>query len=319
MNIGDKVRVTKGKEEGFITKIINEKLVEIEIEDGFRIPVMRNELSVVAAEENNYFERGEEATKAPEIKPKGKAADVGFCLAFHEINDKSLSLFIINNTRYTIPYVLFYKESSKLNGRAVGHLLPQSHVKIDELDRRNFETWPEIVIQALIYSSKTNSLRSPIEKRFKFKATGFFKNEKIAPVIHKKAYLFEIGISPEVLDQEKLASLVNEGIEDKVESVGKPEISRPASIVDLHIEKISTNPSGLSSSQILQLQLQTFEKALDLAIASGMDEITFIHGVGNGILRDAIHKRLSKETNIQYFKDALRDKFGYGATYVRII
>ena len=318
MNIGDKVRVTKGKEEGFVTKIISDKMVEIEIEDGFRIPVLRNELSIVAAEETNYFERGEETTKAPEIKPKGKAADVGFCLAFHEINDKALSVFIINNTSYTIPYALFFKDVHKLNGKSVGHLLPQSHVKIDELDRRNFESWPEIIIQALIYSSKTHSLRNPVEKRFKFKASGFFKNEKIAPVIHKKAYLFEIGISPEVLDQEKLASLVSAGIEERTESDTRAEISRPTSIVDLHIEKISAKSSGLSSSQILQLQLQTFEKALDLAIASGMDEITFIHGVGNGILRDAIHKRLSKETNIQYFKDALRDKFGYGATYVRI-
>ncbi len=318
MKIGDKVRVTKGREEGFITKIINEKLVEIEIEDGFRIPVMRNELSIVAAEETNYFERGEEATKTPEIRPKGKAADVGFCLAFHEINDKALSLFVINNTSYTIPYALFFNEAGSLKGRAVGHLLPQTHVKIDELDRRNFDNWPEIVIQALIFSSKAGSLRNPIEKRFKFKAAGFFKNEKIAPVIHKKAYLFEIGISPEVMDQEKLASLVNSGIKDKIDSEGKPDISRPASIVDLHIEKLTKEVAILSSSQILQLQLQTFETALDLAIASGMEEITFIHGVGNGILRDAIHKRLSKESNIQYFKDALRDKFGYGATYVRI-
>lgn len=318
MNIGDKVRVTKGKEEGFVTKIINEKLVEIEIEDGFRIPVLKKELSIVAVEETNYFERGEETDKTPDIKPKGKAADVGFCLAFHEINDKALSLFLINNTAYTIPYSLFFEADKKLTGKAVGHLLPHAYVKVDEFDRRNFEKWPEIIVQALLYSTKTSSLRSPIETRFKFKAASFFRNEKIAPLIQKKAYLFEIEITPEIMDQERLASLLQEGMEGKHENEFKPEISRPSSIVDLHIEKITTEAAALSSSQILQFQLQTFEKALDLAIAGGMEEITFIHGVGNGILRDAIHKQLSKEANIQYFKDALRDKFGYGATYVRI-
>lgn len=319
MKIGDKVRVTKGTEEGFITKIINEKLVEIEIEDGFRIPVMRNELSIVAAEETNYFERVEEATKVPEVKHKGKAADVGFCLAFHEINDKTLSLFIINNTAYTIPYTIFFQENNKWLGKSVGHLVPQSYFKIDEFDRRTFENWPEIIIQALIYSTHTSSLRSPMEKRFKFKAATFFKTEKIAPLILKKAYLFDIGISPEILDQEKLVSMLQTDREEKKQQEFNTDISRPPSIVDLHIEKISTETSGLSSSQILQLQIQTFEKALDLAIAGGMEEITFIHGVGNGILRDAIHKQLSKASNIEYFKDALRDKFGYGATYVRII
>jgi dsDNA-specific endonuclease/ATPase MutS2 len=49
-----------------------------------------------------------------------------------------------------------------------------------------------------------------------------------------------------------------------------------------------------------------------------MDEIIFIHGVGNGVLRNAIHKRLSGNKNVQYFEDAQKEKFGYGATKVRI-
>mgnify|MGYP001801331685 FL=1 len=69
---------------------------------------------------------------------------------------------------------------------------------------------------------------------------------------------------------------------------------------------------------MLELQLTTFEEKLDQAIATGMDEITFIHGVGSGVLRDAIHKRLSTMKNINYFQDAMREKFGYGATRVRI-
>jgi dsDNA-specific endonuclease/ATPase MutS2 len=69
---------------------------------------------------------------------------------------------------------------------------------------------------------------------------------------------------------------------------------------------------------MLELQLKTFEENLDRAIATGMDEITFIHGIGSGALRNAIHKKLSKMKNIQYFEDTLREKFGYGATLVRI-
>lgn len=318
MKIGDKVRVTKGKEEGFITKIINEKLVEIEIEDGFRIPVLKNELSIVAAEETNYFERGEEQAKIPEVRPKGKAADIGFCLAFHEINDKSLSMFIINNTDYSIPYGVYYNDDNYLSGKSAGFLLPNSFVKLDEFDRRNFEIWPEIVIQALIFSKKVDYLHKPVEKRFKFKAPTFFKDDKIAPVILKKAYLFEIGTSSGTVDFDKLSTKFQEGAAPNEAITQFEGLDKPASIVDLHIEKLSKNASSLSSSQILQMQLQAFEKALDLAIAAGMNEITFIHGVGNGVLREAIHKQLSKEKNILYFEDALKEKFGYGATLVRL-
>jgi dsDNA-specific endonuclease/ATPase MutS2 len=49
-----------------------------------------------------------------------------------------------------------------------------------------------------------------------------------------------------------------------------------------------------------------------------MDEITFIHGVGNGIMRMEIHKRLSKNPQVQFFKDAMKEKFGYGATLVKL-
>lgn len=314
------MRVTKGKEEGFVTKIINEKLVEIEIEDGFRIPVLKNELSLVAAEETKHFERSEEPARVPEIKPKGKAADVGFCLAFHEINDKALSVFVINNTHFTIPYCIYLENDNKTSGKSAGHLLPNTSLKIDEFDRRNFENWPEVIIQALFFSKKAGQLHNSLERRFKFKASTFFRNERIAPVILKKAYLFEIGTSTEIINLDQLSSKLQEGTlgRDLVNDSSSVVMDKPVSLVDLHIEKLSKDASSLSSSQILQIQLQAFEKALDLAIAGGIEEITFIHGVGNGILREAIHKQLSKESNIQFFKDALREKFGYGATLVRI-
>jgi dsDNA-specific endonuclease/ATPase MutS2 len=49
-----------------------------------------------------------------------------------------------------------------------------------------------------------------------------------------------------------------------------------------------------------------------------MDEITFIHGIGNGVLRKEIHKYLSHLGNIKYFQDTQKSRFGYGATLVRI-
>ena len=69
---------------------------------------------------------------------------------------------------------------------------------------------------------------------------------------------------------------------------------------------------------MIAIQLKTFEQQLEKAIASGMDEITFIHGVGNGVLRTELHRRMSKHKNVKFYEDAQKEKFGYGATKVKI-
>ena len=94
--------------------------------------------------------------------------------------------------------------------------------------------------------------------------------------------------------------------------------TKPSLSVDLHIETLTPDAWAMTNTEIMTLQLSTFERQFEAAIANGMDEIIFIHGVGNGILRDAIHKRLSGNKNVQYFEDAQKEKFGYGATKVKI-
>lgn len=315
MNIGDKVRMLRGKEEGFITKIINEKLVEVEIEDGFRIPTLRSDLVLVSREEADYFDREQVEEKAPVLPIKGKAVDAGLCLAFHPINDRDFSVFLINDTKSIVPYTVYYQQKEGITPKLAGHLTPSTHMKLDVLSRNNFDTWPEIIVQALLFPPKGKQVMAPLEKKFKFKAASFFKNEKLAPVILKKAFIFEINTAAPISDVKKLHEKLSEGsLQGSLSSV----MEKPNSIVDLHIEKLVDKVEEISKSAIMDIQIQAFEKALDTAIAGGLSEITFIHGVGNGVLRDNIHKRLSKHPNVQYYQDAMKEKFGYGATVVKI-
>lgn len=316
MNIGDKVRMLRGKEEGFITKIINDKLVEVEIEDGFRIPTLRSDLVVVSREEANYFEKPESVEDKPlELPHKGKAVDAGFCLAFHPINDRDFSVFLINDTKFIVPFTVYYQQKEGVTPKIAGHLTPSSHIKLDAFSRDSFDAWPEIIVQALLFAANSKQVTAPLERKFKFKAASFFKNEKLAPVILKKAFIFEINTSVTISDVRKLNEKLSEG--SPQDAILKA-IDRPNPIVDLHIEKLVDKAEAVPTAQIINIQIQAFEKALDTAIAGGLSEITFIHGVGNGVLRDNIHKRLSKHPDIQYYKDAMKEKFGYGATVAKI-
>jgi dsDNA-specific endonuclease/ATPase MutS2 len=110
------------------------------------------------------------------------------------------------------------------------------------------------------------------------------------------------------------------------ESPGKQKVVPPVSkahakdemIVDLHIEKLLEDHYGLGNSEKLNIQIKHFRKKLEVAINGHFTKVVFIHGVGNGVLRQAIHDLLRTYEGIEY-SDASYKKFGAGATEVRII
>jgi dsDNA-specific endonuclease/ATPase MutS2 len=88
------------------------------------------------------------------------------------------------------------------------------------------------------------------------------------------------------------------------------------SVVDLHIEKLTDSWKHLSNFDILTLQLKTFEKYYDLAVAHHQPEFTVIHGVGAGKLREEIHDILRLKKEVKSFVNQYTDRFGYGATEI---
>jgi hypothetical protein len=181
-----------------------------------------------------------------------------------------------------------------------------------------FERWPALVVQGLRFRHGLHQPLEPLVKKMRFKAAQFYRNLQDAPIINKQAYLFQLdAIDPKPLEAKALdaaelkqALLENQGAKAAM-PIEKPKVPTE---VDLHIEKLSANFKGLNNAQILEIQVNAFEKALDKAIQAGADEIVFIHGVGGGILKLELQRRLSRHPNVSYFQDAKKEKFGYGAT-----
>lgn len=311
MKIGDKVRLLKGKEQGIVTRFVNNKVVEVEIEDGFTIPVLKNELAVVAKEEADHF--GEKTPEPALPKPVPNSPE-GVFAAFIELNDRQLSLYLINNTSFQIPFTAGQEARQQYTGIASGLLQAHASEKIMELEVRDFKQWPNLIVQMLFHQQGPQTMRQPLVKNLKFRAPSFFKHKRKAPLIEKDAYVFQLDEDPKPIDIHNLKEKIFQPAEGN-HSVG---VQPPAKVIDLHIDKLVADHSEMSNSEMLDLQLKTFEQALDQAIASGMSEITFIHGIGNGTLKNALHKKLSQEQEIKYYKDAMKEKFGYGATLVRI-
>ncbi|GAL67307.1 Smr/MutS family protein [Jejuia pallidilutea] len=87
--------------------------------------------------------------------------------------------------------------------------------------------------------------------------------------------------------------------------------------VDLHIHNLVQSSRGMTNFDMLNLQLQTAQRQLEFAIKKRIQRIVFIHGVGEGVLREELETLFRRYDNLKYY-DANYQKYGLGATEVYI-
>ncbi|MGI4886262.1 MAG: Smr/MutS family protein [Janthinobacterium lividum] len=404
MNVGDRVRLLTGTEEGIVTRLLDSELVEVAIDNDFTIPVLRREVVVVAADESKSFNRaaptygpgqqpgrnanaskkdrshvpkptaanaakatptlaealaavassGPAAAKAPGGKvPSAGAAPAakGLFLALVNQSPELLGVTLINNTEADVLFTYGEETPARpYRALAAGQLGPKASTKpLAFLHLKDFETWPAAVVQLLPHRPNGDAAYGLVNKRQGFKASTFYSSRRPAPVIGTDAYLFQLdeqaaaAIAPEQLAQEAPtaaeAAKAPAGIDAaalRAQLTGDAP-AKPAAVVaaaapkpvapvvapphefDLHFEALRPdNAEELSNTAILRIQLDAFEDALVRALATNMHEIVFIHGMGNGTLRKEIHRQLSRNKDIKFFEDSRKEKFGYGATLVRL-
>ncbi len=88
--------------------------------------------------------------------------------------------------------------------------------------------------------------------------------------------------------------------------------------VDLHIHELVDSEAGLSNGEIVQIQLKHFERMMRRADELKISKVIFIHGIGQGVLRDEIRQALEMYYPEASFHNADYREYGYGATEVRI-
>ena len=91
----------------------------------------------------------------------------------------------------------------------------------------------------------------------------------------------------------------------------------PTMEVDLHINQLVNSSKGMSTHDMLTLQLNTAQRQLEFAISKRIQKIVFIHGVGEGILKMELDYLFGRYDNIKFY-DANYKKYGLGATEVYV-
>ncbi|QXP52061.1 Smr/MutS family protein [Cellulophaga sp. HaHa_2_95] len=95
------------------------------------------------------------------------------------------------------------------------------------------------------------------------------------------------------------------------------ERSAPKMEVDLHIHNLVPSQRGMSNYDMLNIQLDTAKRQLEFAIRKKIQKVVFIHGVGQGVLKEELQYLFGRYDAVKYY-DADYQKYGLGATEIYI-
>jgi hypothetical protein len=344
---GDKVRFLNESTEGTISKILTDEKVEVVDSHGFShvtntknlvlVELVYDEKQFDMPKEENGISRG--VTSAPVVKSgadliQSLEPDHTIYAAIRLMNEKSplttdIELHLLNNTKYSIAYTVSRKHDDIRSGYSFGQLFPRSGDFLGIFSQDELHRFEGFEFQFLFFGKNEYKPRPPAVKSFQFTSADILNTEyrklyyqKDDTVLLMPLYVSGQGEQVDVaklLDKYKYAEEEkrNAGTRGKAAS-GKFTVLTRQKVVDLHIEELVKEHESMNNSQIIAYQLNYFMYEMDQALLNKLHKITFIHGVGNGVLRSGIREELKRFPNIRY-KDAPAEKFGYGATEVEFI
>ncbi|HPF51765.1 MAG TPA: DUF2027 domain-containing protein [Draconibacterium sp.] len=340
IKVGDKVKFLNDVGGGVVTGFISKNIVNVADEDGFEVPYPISELVNVSAPELN--ERGKVpepdsikasvSTKPEYIEPKGEiingknSPDFYFCLVPANPQNAvsgEIEVFVVNDSNFTLMFAYSYSKESGVEHQTSGTIRSNSRLKIDSLTQEDFSNLPDFVFQIIYFRDSEKEPNQPFVKKFKINPVKFYKASTFQRNSYFKKEALILKIAPTVADNE-LDKLTEDDFKSLV--MQKTEESKPKNpvkkksdeevVIDLHITELLDQPEGLSNREILEIQLEKVESEMNAAIRDRVKRIVFIHGVGQGVLKQEVAKLLQSKFKKYYFQDASFKEYGYGATMV---
>lgn len=346
---GDKVKFLNDTGSGTITRIIDKEMVMVRTDDGFEYPVVKEELlkSVAAVEEiedkpvavtgTDSPLSEDDHMKIPDIESISEdqgGSDLSVLLA---IEPQQLSepvtgeadIFLINDSSF---HLLFHigtrSHRNKISTLSHGYLEPDTkfligNYHIDDL----FGGSRGLKISVISYRAGNYADIDPIV--YNLKPESGLLNSESAYV--ENDYTGNRAMIVSLTDHRKESEKrVDAGMLREAMMTPKKDVSNTPDMaerlptrsikgteeVDLHIDNIIDDSKGMSSGEIVDIQLGRFRTALDGAILNSQKRIIFIHGIGAGKLKHEIRKIIDQEYKECRYQDASFKEYAYGATMV---
>ncbi|GAP70932.1 hypothetical protein BA6E_125372 [Bacteroidales bacterium 6E] len=350
LKIGDKVKFLNAKGGGTVTGFVSKKVVNVEDEEGFEVPCLIAELVKDERFVNETSSpiptrnvSGKPVIEPAEVrKPKkesqplfassaGKPAvpNGAYFLAFvPEVPTMPLSgeikAWLVNDSDKTLLYHFSLLTNGSYASEKSGRLGPYSCVPLKGITHSDFSTFPSFGVQILPFESNGRELQNALVKTLKVNPVKFYKETSFTgnAYFSTRAYLIDLLENELSKEIEKLkqhdfsAPKVMEESGDLKKPVIPKQESPDLKEVDLHIQELLDDNQNLEPKDILEIQMDRFRFEMESAIQNGTKRIVFIHGVGQGTLKNELRRELSNRYKKYDFQDASFRDYGYGATMV---
>lgn len=346
MKIGDKVRFLSEVGGGIVKGFQGKDIVLVEDADGFDIPMLIRECVVIDTDDYNIkrkpqaqpeqpkkqVEEEPEITYRPAETKEGERLNV--MLAFVPQDVKAISstdfdAYLVNDSNYYLYYTYLSAEGKSWKVRAQGNIEPNTKLLLEEFGKDILNELEHVAVQLIAYKDGKNftlkpavgvELRVDTVKFYKlhtFRESVYFEEPSLIYDVVKddepvKQYFADANALKEALLQKKNPE------KPKSQPIVKPQKHNDIIEVDLHINELLDNTTNMTNSEMLDYQLGVFNKTLNEYKDKKGQKIVFIHGKGEGVLRNAILKELKSKYRNYSYQDASFREYGFGATMVTI-
>lgn len=284
----------------------------------------------------------QELTYKPMAQERRGANELNLCLAFvpkrvKEISDTPFEVYLVNDCNYYIHYTLLNYEGKACQVRHEGEIAPNTKVYLEELLHNRLEEWERITIQTLAFKRDKVFFPKPTYSvNLRIDGTKFYKLHAFQPSVffNTPALTYNIlkddrAVRPMFVDADELREAMQTP-EEQLPTEPQPRISgaekratrkhdRNAIVeVDLHAHELLDTMVGLEPRDILEYQIKVFRDTMNAHLRNHGCRIVFIHGKGEGVLRNALLKELRTYYKQCRVQDASFREYGYGATMVTI-
>lgn len=290
--------------------------------------------------------------KAPveEVKGRNKlTAYLAFIPTLKDISTNTLfKSYFINDSNYYLQYIYCIEKENNWLLYSSGVIKPNTKEFISEVHRNQLNDLEKVCIQIIAYKEDKEFILKPcISSQFRIDAIKFCKQNSFQenPFFNVPALLYTIVkddkiVRPLQMNVEEISESMltnndailkenqNKSLDSAVqksdvkkniiETIKKDKEGNEFLIIDLHANKLLEQTEGLTSLDILNYQLKKFRDTLYYYRKKKNTKIVFIHGKGEGILRNAIINELRFKYKSYQYQDASFQEYGYGATQVII-
>ncbi len=353
MKIGDKVRFVSEVGGGRVAGFQDKNIVLVEDEDGFQIPMQIGEVVVVGDENydtGHVVEMKQQAQQREEKETEPADQPITFkrqpeerkggehlsaYLAFVPIDVRELThtrfeAYFVNDSNYYMRFCYMSCESGSWHLRHTAEVEPNTKLFLEEFGREDLNQLERVAVQILPYKrEKTFALKPTIDVQMRIDAVKFYKLHTFQendffeqPALIYTIVEHDIPVKPLFVDARQLKDSLY-GRNDQMAREQRPLVT-PARkegeplVVNLHADEILENANGMTSTDILNYQLDVFRKTLREHEKDKGLKIVFIHGKGEGVLRRAIINDLQYRFKQYTYQDASFQEYSYGATQVTI-